>query len=238
MELTWHIQRILTRKFAAALLLAVAAVCLSGPSYAAVVSEDKTPEADRTINDLMEGTILGLLEIEYGVKLGLTEAMKKTYEDNYKRDHEPLQDSDKVKPTTSKYGTIAENAAGYRGASSIIYSGVYRDRENKFRDAMRGVAEVNAAEAEKIAGNVQTWIKKMNQASRNADGYIQLIQAGTQEANYLNVELAELRADTLRQIDVHMRAAVEEAQDDFDETSAFEGAVRTWKSPGSSSVNY
>jgi hypothetical protein len=234
-----RVKRILKRKFIAgivlaALLFVAAAVCFPGLSYAA----DKTPEADRTMSDLMLGTILALLEIEYGVELGLTTAMMETYNTQYNRDHKQLANNDRVTPSMNQYKTIDQNAPGYRSSWTENYAETYRKRENAFRETMRGSAKTNVDEADRIKGTVQKWIKDMNNASRNSDGHLQSIQAGTQEANFLNMELAGMHADMLRQIDIQMRAAVEEAQDDFDVTYAFEEAVIKWQNLAPSSGGY
>jgi hypothetical protein len=123
-------------------------------------------------------------------------------------------------------------APGYRNVTPA-HSEIYKKRANELKDTLREAAEANAEEARHVNTTTREEIKNMNAASRNAKGYIALIQAGTQEANYLNAELLRLRADTLRQTDIQVSAFVEEAQDDFDETSAFEGAVATWKDQAS-----
>ena len=242
MERTGHSSRVLMCKLVAAVLLgamffAAGAVFFAAPSYAEEKEKEKEkeesddPEQARLESDAKLATILILLEIKYAQHLQLIKDMRKTYNENYERDHKPL--ANRVNPEMGPYATIQAAAVGYRGPSPLIYSDIYKNRENAFKNTMSGSSGGNKTRADKIAGEDQTQIQKMNEVSRNADGYMQLIKAGTQEANYLNMELAELRADTMRQLDVQMRAAIEEAQDDFDGTSAFEGAVSTWKNTGS-----
>jgi hypothetical protein len=190
------------------------------------------PEGDRLSNDMFTAMTLALQELVYAGEAALQTVMMIDYNNKYIDDHEALDDDLRYNAPMNPFSSVMRTADGYRGGGPNIYSEIFKTRAGGLRETLRRAASANASEAQGIKGATQDEIKKMYEATDEAEGYIGVIQAGTQEANYLNTELLRLRADTLRQTDIQMSAAIEEAQDDFDETSAFEGAVTTWKVPG------
>ncbi|MCL2010485.1 MAG: hypothetical protein FWG71_08065 [Synergistaceae bacterium] len=262
MAATRHVSRVLTLRFTAivlaASLLVASAPCFVGVSFAArkKVSKSSQAEQQRMLTTIKNDIVLIGLAIFLGVDEARVKSAHKDYQRRYDRDHKILDSSARVSPTMSGYqaspapttGRHVAPVLGYRNAPprNSNYAVAYVDRIYPFRESMigwsagappssakyDGIDGANVAEAEKIPGQTQTWITDMNRASRDADGYIQVIQAGTQEANYLNMELAELRSDTMRQTDLHLLMATEEAQDDFDEMFSFEMAMGRWKSTG------
>gem|GEM_PF-6866882 len=220
-------------------IVLAASLLLADISFAATHEEEK-----RMTLDLYTATMLILTEAAYGFHIAQVKDMEKTYESHYARDHRALGSGDRVNPAMGGYTAGTARVVGYRNAPPPYrdYAGAYIDRADTFDRAVAGYPGIigdrsglrgnNINEAEKMPEQAQTWIKNMNQASRNADGYIQLAQAGTQEANYFNMLMTELRADTMRQTDVQAALAAEEAQDGFDDTFAFEMATGTWKNTG------
>ncbi|MDR3280501.1 MAG: hypothetical protein LBT23_08305 [Synergistaceae bacterium] len=200
------------------------------------VEEDADdPEEARAQNDAQLAAVLMLLEIEYAVEDSLTSDRKKTYEKDYDFDHKTL--AAWVGTGMNPYATIAGEAPGYRYQGAAIpelYSEIYKMRREVWQQDASVLMKSNAREASMLRNEVQNWIGRMDEASFNAEGYVQLIQAASQQSNYMNLELLQMRTDVLRQMDIQARAAVEEMQDGADETSAFEQAVDKWKpiSPG------
>jgi hypothetical protein len=196
--------------------------------------EDSDPEKARLQKDIQTAALLVMLEIMVGIESALEADMYDEYKDNYKFDHKKLTDI--VNPTMYGYETIAREAEGYRYKGSPggadIYSDIYRQRMNDWHDAITGAAEDNSKEASLLMNNAQKWITDMHNASMNAEGYMQLLQAGTQETNYLNMELLQLRTDNLRRIDIRLLEPKENRQNDIDETSAFDQAIGTWTAAG------
>jgi hypothetical protein len=81
--------------------------------------------------------------------------------------------------------------------------------------------------------NARNFMSALNGEMRNSDGYLKGLQSGAKAADFRNLEFVEMRADVARETEVQLTALVETMQDDSDETSAFGGAVNTWKNPGS-----
>jgi hypothetical protein len=72
-------------------------------------------------------------------------------------------------------------------------------------------------------------ISGLKDASVNAAGYLQLMQAGNQTYN-MGAQLAErLRIDINRQTEARARFALDERQEKTDERAAFDQAVTKWK---------
>ncbi|MDR3076481.1 MAG: hypothetical protein LBU26_04190 [Synergistaceae bacterium] len=232
------------------LLALLAAAFPAAPSYAAAAGgstsggneeeeedddDDGPPEKGRYYSDAQLAVVLALLEAEYGIEDDLVKQMKAEYEKNYAFDHKALGVF--LDPAVNPFTASGRKSAGYRysGSQKDVYSGIYINRRSDWHGDIKKMAGENAKEALFISKEVMDWIYAAHGSSRGADGYLQLVQSGTQETNYLNAELVQLRTDVLRQMDMQMRAAAEEMQDNADETSAFEQAVRTWSGSGSGS---
>jgi hypothetical protein len=209
------------------------------------------------------GQILKPLEDLAGISIkldgeyGQIKEMKKTYEDNYKKDHADLDQKNRIsvdwnfsdlRSGLESAGAISfagtsnnarkmlnEQDPGYRmvsGGSVNNYADLFRSRADRWQDIAFGILAANNSEARGVA-SAQSDIKSMNETSNGASGYIQIIQAGSQERNYLNRNLVQARADVMRQIDVQFKYSLEKIQDDSDAASAFEQAVRSWTAQGS-----
>jgi hypothetical protein len=208
------------------------------------------------------GPILKPLEQIAGISIkidgeyGQIKEMIKTYNDNYKKDHNDLDEGKRIsvewdaaslRSNLESAGAISfaatadrakemlnEQNPGYRTVSAgktVDYASVYRERAAKWQNMAFGMLTAANSEARNVT-SAQNDIKSMNDTSNEADGYMQIIQAGSQERNYLNRNLVQARFDVMMQIDLQFKNSMEKIQDDADSTSAFDQAVRTWVSPG------
>ena len=208
------------------------------------------------------GQILKPLEDLAGVSIkldgeyGQIKEMKKTYEDNYIKDHADLDQKNRIsvdwnfsdlRSGLESAGAISfagtsddarkmlnEQDPGYRvvsGGSVNDYADLFRGRADKLQDIAFGMLAAGNSEAGGVA-SAQSDIKSMNETSNGAEGYIQIIQAGSQNSNYLNKNLVQARTDVMRQMDVQFKYSLEKIQDDADRASAFEQAVRSWTAQG------
>jgi hypothetical protein len=202
------------------------------------------------------GKLLNITLPQLAGEQALIKTMKKTYEDNYKKDHATLGND---VTSASSVAPIAEYALTYsalKDAGAISFAGssdgvetrivsqdpgyvtvlgqvsfdVYHDRIKKWQDVMFADIKASAYEADGVLAVVSvTGIpKKINDASVGADGYLKLIQARHRALNSVNASLVMLTVDVMRQTDAQFKYALEELQDDADETSAFAQAVNSW----------
>jgi hypothetical protein len=129
---------------------------------------------------------------------------------------------------------LNEQDPGYRTVSAgqtADYASLYRGRAAKWQDTAFAMLTAGNSEARGII-SAQNDIKSMNDTSNGAEGYIQMIQAGSQERNYMNRNLVQARFGVMMQTDLQFKSSMEKIQDDADSSSAFDQAVRTWTSPG------
>jgi hypothetical protein len=209
------------------------------------------------------GPILKPLEDIAGISIkidgeyGQIKDMIKTYNDNYARDHAALSSDmrisaeaglESLRKKLDDAGAISfaatgddakkklnEQNPGY--AVSGDYAALYRKRADRWQDIAFGMLEVSNSQAKGVT-SAQNDIKKMNDASVSADGYIRVMLAGGQERNYLNRNLVQARFDVMMQIDAQFKNSMEKIQDDADSTSAFDQAVKRWTNPAGTVTRY
>jgi P-type conjugative transfer protein TrbJ len=122
---------------------------------------------------------------------------------------------------------------GYRDVTNsptadIDFSQIYKERVAQLDEYAAGVLEANNMEVQNVKDS-QSTIKQLNEASKSSVGQMQALQAGNQIATFMAQELAELRIDMARQIDLQTEIALNEQQERTDEEAAFEQAISTWK---------
>jgi hypothetical protein len=230
----WRV--ILKRVLLLAAFFAVAFAGVPGRVYA----EDA--EEERFSIDAQLSGVLALLEIEFGIEDVMRKGMISEYEKNYKFDHNSLETKYRIDPAMNAYAAADETPDGYRydGASrKDIYSAIYKTRRQESYALLEKILKANAEEGLlnmdcASASGAQKFINAARDASVNADGYMRMMEAATQESNLMNMEILQLRADGLRALDIQAAAVNSDMQDDADETSAFEQAVKTWVNPGAS----
>jgi hypothetical protein len=214
---------------------ALAVLALSAPP--AFAADD--PDGDKLEADANTAGALILLEIEYAIESALRKQIIDDYGEKYDDDHEALAASWRIDPSANPYETQAPSPVGYRykGASqNDVYAQIYKNRRSDLTNRLESVLKTNAGES-LININQGQWINDARRASMNADGYMKILEAAAQESNLMNIEILQLRADTLRQTDIQLAAADALIQDEADETAAFEQAVKTWSAAGTG-TNY
>ena len=168
----------------------------------------------------------------------LIDDMAETKHLHYGMDHRRLDDL--VREMEGKvydyYAGASESAGrvtypGYRPAPNGNYAALYRSRVNNWEEYMRKVTEGNGKAAEDVR-KAASEVKKLNDASDEAYGYLQLIQADARINNFVNEELVKLQADLGRRLDLKVSIEMNDAQERADELSAFEAAVASWKNSG------
>jgi hypothetical protein len=123
---------------------------------------------------------------------------------------------------------VRDKAPGMRSGTNVIYSDTYKARRNVWRADMEGVLKANQSQTNDISDNARNLMRRLDETSNGAYGYLETMQAGAAAANYMNTVLLGARADMARDTDVRLRTWLEKIQDDADEVSAFEQAVNTW----------
>ncbi|GHV45399.1 hypothetical protein FACS1894204_04440 [Synergistales bacterium] len=201
------------------------------------------------------GSLFNITLPQIGGEKALVEKMKTTYMDNYEKDHKTLssdvtafssaaaileytltysalKDAGAISFAGSSDGVgtrIVSQDPGYITTPGTTSSDAYRGRIGKWQDIMFADIKASSYEADGVLAMVATGFpKKINDASSNADGYLKLIQARHRALNSLNTSLVMLTVDVMRQTDVQFKFALEELQDDADETGAFVQAVNSW----------
>jgi hypothetical protein len=101
---------------------------------------------------------------------------------------------------------------------------------------LKGLLKANNSEFLAVQ-KAQENIKKLKDASDNAEYYRQMRQAGDQIVNVVNQEFSQLRIDIQRHLDAELRYALNEQQEKADAQAAFEWAIQEWKAQ-SSGKNY
>jgi hypothetical protein len=129
---------------------------------------------------------------------------------------------------SSPAAAVRDKAPGMRSGTDVIYSDKYKARRNVWRADMEGVLKANQSQTEDILDNARDLIEGLDETSGGAYGYLETMQAGAAAANYMNTVLLGARADMARDTDARLRTWLEKIQDDADEVSAFEQAVKTW----------
>jgi P-type conjugative transfer protein TrbJ len=129
-------------------------------------------------------------------------------------------DFDKFKIQHPGYRELVENA--------IDFAKLYRDRVNQWQDFAKVTLQANNMAVSDIKDDQQV-IKKLHDQSRDSIGQMQALQAGNEIATFMSQEIAKMRMDMARQIDLQTEVAQNEEQIRADEQAAFENAVGTWK---------
>jgi hypothetical protein len=227
-------------------VFAVLALSAPHPAFAAEAAkeeenkdDDDDPDAEKLGSDANTAGALILLEIEYAIESALRGQIIDDYGKKYDDDHKALAASWRIDPSANPYETQAPSPVGYRyrnASQNDVYAQIYKNRRSEMTNRLESVLETNANESI-ININQGWWINDARLASVNADGYMKILEAATQESNIMNIEILQLRADTLRQTDIQLAAADALAQDEADETAAFEQAVKTWSAAGTG-TNY
>ncbi|MCL2009396.1 MAG: hypothetical protein FWG71_02475 [Synergistaceae bacterium] len=176
-----------------------------------------------------------------------------TYKANYLADHKPLNGRQYLDRAAGQFdasglsaemtgggavsygASVGSKAPGYRGRGANIYSDIYRTRRDTWKKDIEGALKGNLNQARVLSDNAEKLIEDLHSVSLGAGeegkgGYMEVLQAGALTASYQGVGFLQMRSDMIRQTDLNVREMLEEAQDDFDETSAFEMAVNSWKS--------
>ncbi|GHS90003.1 hypothetical protein AGMMS49957_14590 [Synergistales bacterium] len=198
---------------------------------------------------------------DLGGEAFLINKMKTTYEKNYATDHETLSADIPVAAIAwaqykISYAKLKEAGAisfsgsadevekriasqdqGYITRLGATSSDLYHKRIDKWQDIM--FADIGASFIDmsvvkglgSMAGDLSA-IKKINDASTSAVGYMKLIQARNKALNFTGTGIVQLRAAVMRQTDTQFKFALDELQDDADETSSFAQAVSSWTSSG------
>ena len=223
--------------FLSLIFFTVFAALAPSPAFAA---EDDDPDGDKLEADAGTAGSLILLEIEYALEAVLRGQIIADYGDKYDDDHEALASSWRIDPSANPYATQAPSPTGYRYKSASqndIYAQIYKGRRLDLMNRLESVLKTNSEESLININQGGKWINDARGASMNADGYMKILEASTQESNIMNTEILQLRADILRQTDIQLAAADALVQDEADETAAFEQAVKTWSSAGTG-TNY
>ena len=197
-------------------------------------------DEDKLEADAHTAGALILLQTEYGIEDVLRKDIIEDYEGKYRFDHTSPGGSGRIAPGMNAYTTVLVPPTGYRYKNALqkdIYSDIYKARRQALIGQFESVLGANASEGLINMNQNQVWINGARDASMSADGYRKILESATQESNLMNVEILQLRADTLRQTDIQLAAADVEMQDEADETAAFEQAVKTWTTVGTA-ANY
>jgi P-type conjugative transfer protein TrbJ len=174
-------------------------------------------------------------------------------DENYERDHEPLESGETVWEDVSPsirsvYAILdASGAMSYAGASDVErkfleqnpeygaglsgsadFPERYKARVEIWQEYIKGVLEANGHEAEEIAERAEV-IAELRNISYGAGYYREAMQAGDQISTFVDQEFTRLRSDIQRHLDAETKYALNEQQERDGEMAAFEGAVRTWK---------
>jgi P-type conjugative transfer protein TrbJ len=124
---------------------------------------------------------------------------------------------------------FAQQHPGFRDltAGSLDFAQIYKERLTNWQKYAEGVLEANNIAVSDVK-NSQSLIEKLNDASKNSVGQMQALQAGNQIATFMSQELAQMRIDIARQIDLQTEIALNEQQAKADEEAAFEQAIGQW----------
>jgi hypothetical protein len=216
------------------------------------------------LNSLLD-SIKSALNLPVSFHLGgegyMIDLIKTTYENNYRSDHTNLAAGDRVSGNwafntlrndlkTSKSISFAQDSAGvttnlqyldlvgYRSVtaeSNVDYAALFRERTARLLEIASASLAANASEAEKLKASLP-YIKSLDAVLHRASGNLQNIQAGGQARNYMNQSFVQLRADVMRYTDLNFTFEAETLQDDADEKSTFDQALKPWTAAESSGV--
>jgi P-type conjugative transfer protein TrbJ len=185
--------------------------------------------------------------------IAVKEEMDERDDENYEKDHEPLEPGETVWEDVSPnirsvYAILnASGAMSYASASDVErrfleqnpeygseipasadFPEKYKARVEAWQEYIKGVLEANGHEAEGIAERTDV-IAELRDISYGARYYREAMQAGDQISTFVNQEFTRLRSDIQRHLDAETKYALNEQQERDGEMAAFEGAVRTWK---------
>ncbi|MDR2176329.1 MAG: hypothetical protein LBO82_10405 [Synergistaceae bacterium] len=176
----------------------------------------------------------------------------KRLEQEYQADHAMLTDivwTDRTFDIQSLYSQLAgAHAQSFAGSMNVTefrnfnpgyqtspdaylhFSQIYKDRMAEWNTYAKGVLDANEREAQSVMlfQAQKVGIAGLQNASENASGDLQLLQADNQIYN-MGAQLTErLRIDVNRQTEARTRFALDERQEKTDEHAAFNQAVR-WR---------
>jgi hypothetical protein len=185
--------------------------------------------------------------------IAVKEEMDERDDENYEKDHEPLEPGEAVWEDVSPnirsvYAILnASGAMSYASASDVErrfleqnpeygaglpgsadFPEKYKARVEAWQEYIKGVLEANGHEAEGIAERADV-IAELRDISYGTGYYREAMQAGDQISTFVNQEFTRLRSDIQRHLDAETKYALNEQQERDGEMAAFEGAVRTWK---------
>jgi hypothetical protein len=215
-------------------------------------SESDADKAKFIFDTAIFGTLL-VDALQAADELGVEHRRYESYKDNYDADHRKMGggifssvagqfDASSLHSMMASGGAVSyaanpsvavtNRAPGLRTGVGV-YSAIYKDRRETWQNDMKGALEGNRSQTAETGANADNIIKNLDDASFDAKGYMELLQAGAASENYMNATMLGMRSDTIRQTDAQLRLWLEKIQDGADEVSAFEGAVGTWANPAS-----
>jgi P-type conjugative transfer protein TrbJ len=168
---------------------------------------------------------------------------------NYDKDHAALNDKvmydlaakiDRLYETLSAADALTYAAEAdlerryaelYPGYDTHIsdFSAGFKDRMKEKRNYAYGSLSAGNDETAEIKDDLAGLLESLNDASLNAEGYLQVMQARNQIYAFAGQEILNLRVDMTRQIEARANISAERQRRRIERMAAFERAIG-WKS--------